>query len=237
MPQKKSSDLLLLENEMLETRYSANSNPTNKAAYIKSTEELLPLYCKASQEKPEYIPEGCQNILGKLKKVEENNSKAICFELGFGDSKCKSSSLDPNSPKLSPYDQLKQLLDKPPAVPRYTNRDMQDPDRQAVRQISEQLLGAHLQYRQSQSPQDKQKVLQLYSQLLPEVCKLNSPAPYQPTYECRNYSEQALAFDPDFDTAKCYIQGPTSSFCKGKTPQNRSQSTPSTKSSGGFTEF
>jgi hypothetical protein len=237
LPAKKSPDLLLLENEMLETSYLAKANPANRAAYIKSSEELLPLFCKASQEKPEYIPETCQNIINKLKKIEENNPKAICFEMGFGDPKCKASSQDPNAPKLSPYDQLKQLLDQPPAPPKYSARDMQDPDRQAVRKISDQLLGAHLQYRQTQSAQDKQQVLRLYSQILPQVCKLNSPPPYQPTYECRNYAEQSLAFDPEFATAKCYLQGPTSSFCQGRAAQNKPQNSNTTKSTGGFTEF
>jgi hypothetical protein len=236
---KKSPDLLALENEMLQTRYSANPTEENKAAYLKSSEGLLPIQCKAMKEKPEYIQEGCQNLLTKIKDVDANNPKVFCYENGFENPDCKATSADPSLPKLSPYDQLKLLLDKPPPRPRYTQQDMQDPERMKVRQLTDELVKAQLSYRQTQNPADKERCLRIYNSLLPTVCKYLPGQPYTPSLECKNHIEQALSIEPRFPTALCYKEGPGSQFCKrGNSARNQGQA-PQGQSTdkGGFTEF
>lgn len=238
-PVKRSPDLLILENEMLQTRYTASPTKENRDAYLKSSEELLPILCKAMKEKPEYIQEGCQNHLNKIKDVDANNAKVFCYEHGFSNPDCKATSADPSIPKLSPYDQLKLLLDKPPPRPRYTQQEMQDPERMKVRQLTDELLKAQLSFRQTQNPADKERCLRIYNSLLPIVCKYVQGQPYNPSLECRNHVEQALTIEPRFPTGLCYKEGPESQFCrKGNSIAGQGQSSQSPSSDkGGFTEF
>lgn len=240
-PTRKSPDLIVLESEMREARYLASPTEVNKADLIKSYEALLPITCQASREKPTYFPERCQAALDKFRKVDEGNARLLCFENGFDSEECrtKSATLGVSS-KESSYDQLKKLLDQPPQKPRYTKDEIQDPERERVRQLSDQILRLNLQYRKSQNPTERNQMLKLYSSLLPIVCKFIDGRPFEPSIECVSHREQALALDPTFPPALCFKEGPNSPNCRSIRGQKQSPSTTSTnksQGSGGFVEF
>jgi len=225
-PSAKSPDLLRLETDMLEARYLANKNDTSKKELLKNYDLLLPLTCKASHEKPTYIPEACQALLDKMIKIDEANPRALCYQEGFDSEQCKSSTASQaqNSTE-TPYVRLKKLLDSPPQQPRYTHEETLDPDRESVRRIADEILKLNLQYRKSRSPIQKEQILKLYTSLLPQVCKIDSGESYKPSPECAAYREQALIIDPQFQLGLCYRDGPTSPYCQGLNLKNGNSGT------------
>lgn len=239
-PTQKSPDLILLESEMREARYLASPTEVNKVDLIKSYEALLPITCQANREKPTYFPEQCQNTIDKFKKVDEANPRLLCFENGFDSEICRSKSTGLGAAsKESSYDQLKKLLDQPPQKPRYTKDEIKDPEREKVRQLSDQILRLNLQYRKSHNPSEKNQMLRLYTSLLPIVCKFVDGRPFEPSIECASHREQALALDSTFPPALCFKEGPNSPNCRFLQGQKQTTTTNTSKSqgSGGFVEF
>ncbi len=236
---QKSPDLMILENEMFEARYKANPNEQSKAVYLKSSEDILPFVCKAFREKPEYISEQCQAHLDKIKEVDLKNKKAFCYENGFSSPDCGNlNQTVEQGEQLSPFEKLQKLLDQPAQRPQYTSSEMKDPTRQKVQSLNDQIFGAQLKYRDSNSPADRDAALRLYAAIFPLVCKFTGTGSYEPNFECKNYLGQALTLDPNFPPALCYRDGPGSPHC-GKTggSSGNPANTKNNQSQSGFTEF
>lgn len=242
LAQERSPDLIRLETDMLEARYLASKRDDTKKALIANYETLMPQVCVSSQEKPEYISEQCQGLIDKTILLDESNARAICFRDGFSSELCMELSQTTNAKGVgqSPYEKLKKMLDAPPQSPVRPRDGKLDPEREEIKRLSDELLRASLQYKQEQTPDRKNKVLNIYSRLIPIVCKVKPNEEYIPNTECMNHTEQSLMIEPSFRIGLCYKEGPNSEHCTGL-PIGQNQparpAQPRSENNKGFIEF